>query len=250
MRILLLGGTSEARRLGELLADRSDLSTLLSYAGRTTIPADQPVAFRVGGFGGVAGLRAFLRGGRIDAAVDATHPFAERMSAHAVTACRAEGVPLARLARPAWVRGEGDRWRCVADFASAAAALGEAPRRVLLTIGQGGLEAFSARPQHFYLVRSIGAPESLTLPNAALLLDRPPYTLEAEAALMEGHRIEMLVTKNSGGAATVAKLHAARSLGIAVVMIERPILTAGVPEFDDPAALLAWIDRVQAERGV
>ncbi len=249
MRILLLGGTGEARRLATRLAHRPGLSVILSFAGRTDIPADQPVPFRIGGFGGVDGLRAYLSSERIDAVVDATHPFAAAMSANAFAACRVERVPLVRLIRPAWTPEPGDRWLPVAGFSEVVQALGPSSRRVFLTIGLGGLETFAGAPQHAYLIRSISEPDGPAPPDAVFLRDRPPYDVHGETELMRKARIDILVTKNSGGAATVAKLAAARALGLPVVMIERPRLP-DVPEFATEDALLNWIDARQAERGV
>ena len=249
MRILLLGGTGEARRLAARLAARADLSTVLSFAGRTDIPAEQPVPVRIGGFGGVEGLRAYLSSERIDAVVDATHPFAAGMSANAFSACRAARVPLARLVRPAWTPEPGDNWLRVAGFPEAVQALGPSPRRVFLTIGLGGLGAFARAPQHAYLIRSISEPEGALPPDATILRDRPPYDVGAETELMREARIDILVTKNSGGTATAAKLTAARHLGLPVVMIERPVLPP-VPEHATGASMIDWIDARQAERGV
>lgn len=250
MRILLLGGTGEARRLAEALASRTDLEVTLSYAGRTPIARDQPLPMRIGGFGGAEGLRNYLRQHATDAVIDATHPFAARMSGNAAEACASEDVPLARLQRPGFTAAAGDDWNRVPDFASAARALGTVPKRVFLTIGQGGLEAFAAAPRHFYLVRSIEPPTGRLPPLMTLRLDRPPYTAASEEALMRSERIDVLVTKDSGGAATAGKLVAARRLGLPVVMIERPALPAGGETFQEPEAILDWIERRQAERGV
>lgn len=250
MRVLLLGGTGEARRLAEALAERPNIDATLSFAGRTDIPQNQALPFRVGGFGGAEGLRAFLRREAIGCVVDATHPFAENISANAAIACLADDVPLSRFTRAPWRPGAGDEWLPARSLTAAAAMLGPEPRRVFLTVGRIGLAAFAAEPQHHYLIRSIGAPRVALPPRASVLLQRPPFDEAGERALMEREAIEVLVTKNSGGAAAAPKLAAARSLRIPVVMVDRPPAPSGLPEFTDTASALDWIDALQAERGV
>ncbi len=149
---------------------------------------------RVGGFGGVEGLARYLRENGIDAVIDATHPFAAQMSANAVAACREAGVALAVLTRPPWRASAGDRWREVGDAREAAQALGEAPRRVLLTVGRLSAGAFRAAPQHHYVLRSIDAPEDLP-PSVEVVLARPPFSLADERELMTSRRIEIVVTQ-------------------------------------------------------
>ncbi len=237
MRLLLLGGTSEASELARRLAARGDIDAIVSLAGRTSRPAASPLPTRVGGFGGVEGLARYLRETRVDAVVDATHPFAAQMSAHAVAACAQAGVRLAVLSRPPWRLEPG--WREVGDAAEAAQALGEAPRRVLLTVGRLSAGAFRAAPQHHYVLRSIDAPEDLP-PSTELVLARPPFSLADERELMESRRIDVLVSKNAGGEATRAKLDAARALGLPVVMIRRPPAAAATTFYDLRSAL-GWI---------
>lgn len=240
-RVLILGGTSEASALARRLAAEPDVEAVLSLAGRTQNPRPQPVPVRTGGFGGIEGLRRWLRDNAADCAVDATHPFAAQMSAHAAAACAAEGVPLARLTRPPWRAGPGDRWTVVPDGAAAVAALGAVPRRVFVPMGRGSLAPFAAAPWHFYLVRSVDPPDDLLfLPNYAVIAARPPFSIESERALLRTERIDAVVTKNSGGAATQAKLAAARELGIPVVMIARPPSPPG-HTFHDIDAALAFI---------
>lgn len=251
MRVLILGGTTEATGLARLLAARPDIQATLSYAGRTSSLAPQPIPVRVGGFGGPAGLATYLDAERIDAVVDATHPFAERMSWNAVAASEQTGVPLVALARPPWAPVPGDRWTEVDDLAAAATAFGERPRRVLLTVGRLGLKAFEAAPQHHYLVRSIDPPQDFRLPDARVILDRPPFDRASERALMQGEAVDVLVTKNAGSAATYAKIEAARELGIEVVIV-RPPIRPDVATVADPEAALAWLDahaRRPADRG-
>jgi len=242
MRLLILGGTTEASALARHLAGRQDFAPILSMAGRTKNPIAPPIPYRIGGFGGVEGLKRYLAENRIDLVVDATHPFAEQMSANAVQACGETGIPLAVLTRPAWRPGPGDNWHFVPSMDAAARALGPAKRRVFLTVGGLQLAAFAAAPQHHYLVRTIETPEAIaSLPDHRLILARGPFALEDEVALMRDARIEVLVTKNSGGSATEAKLEAARTLGIGVILVERPAV-ADVPAFEDVEALIGWIE--------
>ena len=243
MKLLILGGTTEATALAAALAGRHDLRPVLSLAGRTAHPALPPIPHRIGGFGGVAGLSDYLERERLEAVVDATHPFAARISAHAAEACGRLGLPLLAFTRPPWQPGPSDRWTGVPDLDAAARALGGPPRRVLLTVGRLGLAAFRAAPQHRYLIRSIDPPAPGDLPpEHRVVLGRGPFRLVDETALMAGEAVETLVTKNSGGPAAAAKLAAARALGIGVVLVARP--TAAGPR-DEAVALpdvLAWID--------
>lgn len=242
VRLLLLGGTTEASLLARALAERDDIVPLLSLAGRTVHPATAPILHRTGGFGGVAGLTTFLQSKAIQAVVDATHPFAPRISAHAAEACGTMGVPLATFTRPAWSRRSGDRWTSVDSLEAAADALGPESRRVLLTTGRLGLKAFKAAPQHSYLIRTIDPPDPADYPpNHRVVLGRGPFAIADEIGLMRRERIDVLVTKNSGGDAGLGKIEAARALGLPVVVVER---AAGLPSgaFTRLADVLAWID--------
>ncbi|MBV8664296.1 MAG: cobalt-precorrin-6A reductase [Hyphomicrobiales bacterium] len=242
MRLLILGGTTEASQLARALAERPDIAATLSLAGRTQSPLAPPIPYRVGGFGGIEGLRAYLRSERIDAVVDATHPFAAQMSLNAEAACRLEGAPLVVFTRPAWVRQPGDVWTEVERVEDAVAALGDAPRNVFLTQGRLQLGAFRAAPQHLYVVRAIDPPEAIAaLPRHRLILARGPFRLEDELALLREQAIDILVTKNSGGAATYPKIEAARRLGVKVVMLERP-KGGQAPRVGDLKEALAWIE--------
>lgn len=242
MRILILGGTSEATALASTLAGRADIAATLSLAGRTKRPAAPLIPFRVGGFGGVEGLRAYLKSERIDAVIDATHPFASQMSRHAEVACRAEATPLVVFTRPAWLPQVGDGWSEVERIEDAVAALGAEPRRVFLTQGRLQLSAFAVAPQHLYVVRAIDPPADIAaLPRRRLILARGPFGLEDEIALLRQEAIEILVSKNSGGAATYPKIEAARRRGVKVVMLKRPP-SGGAPALHDLAATLAWIE--------
>jgi precorrin-6A/cobalt-precorrin-6A reductase len=223
MRLLILGGSSEASRLAARLAQEPAFEAILSFAGRTRNPTPPPIPYRIGGFGGVAGLASYLSTERIDLLVDATHPFAERISANAAEAARETGTPLIVFSRPPWTSGPGDRWTEFADAGAAARAIGATPRRVFLTVGRLQLSAFEAAPQHEYVVRTIDPPEPPPdLPRHRLVLARGPFGVEDEIRLMREERIEVLVTKNSGGEASRAKLEAARSLGLEVILIRRP----------------------------
>ena len=242
MRLLILGGTTEASALARRISGLPDLKPILSFAGRTRGPVLPPIPFRVGGFGGIAGLQAFLTEAKTDAVIDATHPFAAQMSRHAAVSCQELGIPLARLTRPPWRAGEGDRWLSVPDMAAAVSALGRSPRRVFLTIGGLQLAAFAAAPQHHYVVRTIEPPDAVaSLPSHRLILARGPFSVADELALMRHGRIQVLVTKNSGGAATEAKLAAARALQVEVIMIARPPAEA-VLTFDTVDPVLNWIE--------
>ena len=242
MRLLILGGTTEASALARRISGRADLEPVLSFAGRTRGLVAPPIPYRVGGFGGVSGLKTYLREQRIHAVIDATHPFAAQMSRHAAVACGDLAVPLARFTRPPWAARKGDRWVSVPDMDAAVRALGDRTRRVFLTIGGLQLGAFAAAPWHHYVVRTIEPPDAVArLPSHRLILARGPFGIDVEAGLMRDERIEVLVTKNSGGAATEAKLAAARMLGVEVVMIERPAAGDG-PALDSVDAAVAWID--------
>jgi precorrin-6A/cobalt-precorrin-6A reductase len=245
MRVLVLGGTFEASKLAVLLADRNDIWSMLSFAGRTTSPR-APIPFRIGGFGGVDGLADYLEAERIDVLVDATHPFAGQISRHAAIAAAGANIPLIVLSRPAWVPQPGDRWIDAIDMAAAAAALGREPKRVFLTIGRLQIEAFAAAPQHFYLIRTI---EPLTLPpnlpRHRVILGRGPFAVEAEEQLLREESIDTIVSKNSGGEAAFAKVRAARHLGLPVVMVARRQQAPG-PVLHDPAEAMAFLLRHQS----
>jgi precorrin-6A/cobalt-precorrin-6A reductase len=242
MRVLVLGGTSQASALAALLAERSDVHATLSFAGRTATPTEPPIAFRVGGFGGPDGLAAYLRAERIDVLVDATHPFADQISRNASIASAAADVPLIILSRPAWTCETGDLWIDAPDMAAAAAALGRKPKRVFLTVGRLRLQAFEESPQHFYLIRSIDRiAMRLSLPHHRVIAARGPFAIEAEEQLLRDERIDVIVTKNSGATAVFGKILAARRLGLPVIMIERPSI--GAQAVYDPEEALALILR-------
>jgi len=244
MRILILGGTTEAAALAARLSGHPAYSPILSMAGRTSEPRPLPIPTRIGGFGGVEGLARFLREERIEAVIDATHPFAEIMSRNAADACAQAQVPLLALRRPPWTAQEGDRWIEVGTMDEAVSALGEEPRRVFLTVGRLELPPFAAAPQHTYLVRTIEPiGDALPAPNVIAIQDRAPFDEAAERALMERERIEVVVTKNSGGTATYPKIAAARALGLPVVIVARPEKPRGVDEVATAEAAFDWLER-------
>jgi precorrin-6A/cobalt-precorrin-6A reductase len=225
MRVLLLGGSTEASALARLLAADRRFEAVLSLAGRTAAPRTQPVPVRSGGFGGVEGLVRYLRGERVDVLIDATHPFASRMSANAMEAAQAAGIPLLAVERPAWQKQPDDRWTEVPDMASAVAALGPGPRIVFNATGSLSLAELKAAPQHTYVVRLIDAPEAAPgLPSITLIQARGPFTAADDIRLFREHRIEVILAKNSGGAATISKIEAARGLALPVIMIARPFI--------------------------
>ncbi|WIM10305.1 cobalt-precorrin-6A reductase [Enhydrobacter sp.] len=243
LRILILGGTTEASALARLLAGDARFEATLSLAGRTSTPKPQPIATRIGGFGGVDGLVHFLRGQAIEAVIDATHPYADQMSAHAVAACSRAGVTLASLVRTPWTRHAGDRWQAVSTATAAALALGSRPSRVFLGLGRQELAAFAAAPQHHYLARVIEPPSPAGLPpDLRILQARGPFDRDAEERLLKNERIEILVSKNAGGTATYAKIEAARALGLPVIMIERPHKPRG-HIVGSAAEAVAWLER-------
>ena len=245
-RILILGGTTEARELAERLAKRTDFEVIVSLAGRTKSPAPQPVPVRRGGFGGAAGLANYLRNERIDAIVDATHPYANIISANAATSARHAGVPLIVLRRPPWRAVAGDRWIEAGDVADAVRRLGERPRRVFVTLGRTELEPLTTAPQHLYLIRSVDPVEPpLPLPRVSYVTDRGPFSAADDRTLMSAHAIDAVIAKNSGGAASYGKIAAARALGIEVIILRRPAPSDG-PAVETVDEVIAWLDHAIA----
>lgn len=220
MKILILGGTGEARALAERLVGLGH-EVVTSLAGRTQSPNLPAGTLRMGGFGGIAGLASYLRAAGIERMVDATHPYAGQISRHAVAAARESGVRLVRYMRPEWEQPLGANWIMVDSLAEAARSLPPGAR-ALLTTGQGGLEHFAERDDCHFVLRTIEAPAMALPAHMKLLQARPPYGLTDEKALMDGRKITHLITKNSGGEQTAAKLEAARELGIRVIMVARP----------------------------
>jgi precorrin-6A/cobalt-precorrin-6A reductase len=239
VRVLVLGGTAEARHLASAL-DAAGVPFVSSLAGRVSNPALPAGEVRIGGFGGVEGLAAYLREQAITHVVDATHPFAATMTAHAAAASAGS---LIVLQRPGWTERPGDRWTRVPSIVAAAAAVADRPEgTVFLTTGRRDLAAFAGDDRHRFVVRTVDPPEGLGPPRMTLLLARGPYTVEGERALMVGHRVRLLVTKDSGGPLTVAKLDAARELDVPVVMVDRPALPVGIEPVETVEDVLAQLE--------
>lgn len=250
MHVLILGGTTEARRLAELLAADAlpGLRVTNSLAGRVAAPRLPPGAVRVGGFGGADGLAGWLREHGADLVIDATHPFAATISHNAARAAATAHVPLLALRRPGWVPVEGDRWHEAGTLEEAAALLPGLGRRVFLTTGRTGLAAFADLRGLWFLLRSVDAPGSPHPARMETLLDRGPFTLDGEREVLRRHRVDVVVTKDSGGAAAAPKLTAAREAGLPVVVVRRPPVPAGVRVVAGPAQALRWVREAHARR--
>jgi precorrin-6A/cobalt-precorrin-6A reductase len=243
--VLILGGTAEARELASRLARRPELRVISSLAGRTDDPVPPAGEVRIGGFSGVDGLAGWLRAQHVAAVVDATHPFAQTISAHAALACARSQTPLLRLLRPPWTAGPGDDWHEVSSLQAAAELLPSAGRRAFVTTGRQGLHVFAALDQLWFLIRCASPPAD-PLPAARhVIVTRDHGDAGTERAIMTEHRIDVLVTKNSGGALTAGKLTAARELGLPVVMIRRPPLATApdcsVPGCSSPGDAVSWL---------
>ncbi|MFD9306646.1 cobalt-precorrin-6A reductase [Streptomyces sp. NPDC060048] len=241
--VLILGGTTEARRLAQALAaeEGAPYRVTTSLAGRVASPVLPPGESRIGGFGGPAGLAEWLTAHGVTHLVDATHPFAERMSFNAAEAAVLSGVPLLALRRPGWAPGPGDDWHFADSLAEAAALLPGLGSRVFLTTGRMGLHSFAHLTEPWFLVRSVDPPAVPAPPRLEVLLDRGPFGLEAERELLARHRVDVLVTKDSGGCATAPKLTAAREAGIPVLVVRRPPVPAGVPRAASVPEALCWL---------
>ena len=255
MKVLILGGSSEGAKLARSIASDGRFAATLSLAGVTEHPERMPIPVKSGGFGGAAGLARYLAENGIGVLIDATHPFAATMKQNAVEAARMAGAALLAIRRLPWSAEAGDRWTEVADLGEAAAALGEAPKRVFLTTGRQELSPFKRAAQHFYLIRSVDPPEPEALPpHAETLSARGPFTVEGETALMKAYGIDILIAKNSGGNATAAKLKAARALSVPVLMVRRPHIPVA-PAVESVEKALHWLEghheeTVTARRGV
>ncbi|GIH28594.1 precorrin-6A reductase [Acrocarpospora phusangensis] len=241
-RLLIIGGTDEARRLAAAVHGR--MRTVSSLAGRVNDPRLPEGEVRIGGFGGPGGLADWLRAERVDVVVDASHPFAARMTASAVAAAERAGVPLLVLRRPGWTAAPGDDWRWTATLEEAAALLPAVGSRAFLTTGRRSLAVFAHLSGVWFLARSVDTPEPPFPPRMEVLLSRGPYTREGELALMRGHRIDVVVTKDSGGAMTSAKLAAARELSLPVVVVRRPPPPPGVRTASTVGEAVAWLDAI------
>jgi len=251
--ILILGGTTEAREFGQQLAARTDIAVTLSLAGRTAAPLAQGVPVRRGGFGGVDGLAQYLLDNAIEALIDATHPYAATISAHALRASSQTKTPMIVLCRPPWGAVAGDRWTEVPDAPEAVRTLGVQSRNVFLALGRQEIAHFASAPQHRYLIRSVDPVDPpLAVPYARYVLARGPFEEEQERALLRAHAIDVVVAKNSGGPATYGKIAAARRLGIPVMLLRRPP-ELPVQRVTTVGEAVAWLDHVlesPADRGV
>lgn len=222
----------------------------VSFAGRVERPKRQPLPQITGGFGGPEGLARYLRDAQITHLIDATHPFAAQMSRNAIAASEMTGIPMIALTRAPWVSEPGDNWTNVPDIPGAVAALNRAPARIMLAVGRMHLSDFAPNPQHFYLLRLVDPPKSdLPLPHTEVIVDRGPFSVDSDVALIRAHRIDLVVSKNSGGSGAKAKITAARQLGVPVIMINRPELPDR-PEAHSVSEVLDWLDHVGTERGV
>jgi len=219
--LLILGGTAEARELAGVLHSRG-VPVISSLAGRVAAPRLPPGEVRIGGFGGRERLERWLAEHDVFAVVDATHPFAARMSASAGVACARAGVPLLRLERPGWRERPGDRWHWVDDVEAAAGVVAGLGDRALLALGRQEVAAFAGIDSTWFLIRSVGRPYPPLPPRHELLLDRGPFTVSGELGLLDEHRIDVVVTRDSGGDQTAAKLDAARERGMPVIVVRRP----------------------------
>jgi precorrin-6A/cobalt-precorrin-6A reductase len=240
--VLVLGGTGEARRLADALATRPGLRVVSALAGRTSDPLRPAGELRVGGFGGPEGLTDWLRAERVDLVIDATHPFAARITATAVTACAAVDLPLLVLRRPGWRPGPGDDWRLVPSLEAAASALPGLGERVFLSVGRQGVAAFAGVDLTF-LARCVEPPGPPVPSRLRVLRDRGPYTVDGELDLLRRNDIQVLVSRDSGGGQTSAKLVAARLLRLPVVLVTRPAPPAGVPVAPTVDAAVNWVER-------
>jgi precorrin-6A/cobalt-precorrin-6A reductase len=239
-RILILGGTSEAITLATTLAQSPALEVTTSLAGRTRTPAVLGKV-RIGSFGGASGLAEYLQHHQVQALIDATHPFAAQMSWNAAAAAAATGIPHLMLVRPAWEKVRGDHWIEVQNHAAAAALLPQLAHRAFLTIGRQELSAYAALKDLWVLMRMIEPPlEETSMPQGLLLMDRGPFTLENEQSLLLEHRIEAVVSKNSGGTSTYAKIAAARALSLPIVMVQRPQMPQ-TKQVNSVAETICWL---------
>lgn len=243
LRILILGGTGDAAALAKQLSTLPGIAVITSLAGRTQHPSTLAGEVRVGGFGGSDGLLTYLKEQRIDVLIDATHPFAAQMSWNASAAAIALNVPHLMLVRPEWEKVAGDRWLEVESIEAAAKAIPTHLKRLFLTIGRQQVAPFATLTEHWFLMRSIEPPTPhIALPKGELLLDRGPFTLENEIALLKQHAIEAIVSKNSGGDATYAKIVAARELALPIIMVQRPAMPQG-ERVADVSSAVVWLQQ-------
>jgi precorrin-6A/cobalt-precorrin-6A reductase len=247
--LLILAGTTEATAFAAA-ASQAGMHGTVSFAGRVERPRRQPLPQRVGGFGGVAGLTAYLHDQRITHVIDATHPFAAQMSHNAVAACAQADVPLIALTRPPWKAQEGDTWTHVPDIPGAVAALDRPAARIMLAVGRMHLAEFAPNPQHFYLLRLVDPPQDPPpFPDCRVIVSRGPFNTADDQALMHSHGIDLVVSKNAGGTGAYAKIAAARALHLPVVMIDRSAMPRRA-EAHSVAEVMAWLGHAGTDLGV
>jgi len=248
MRILILGGTQEGFWLAEQLSEIAGIEIVSSLAGRTKEPRAPKGEVRMGGFGGADGMARYLREERITHLVNATHPFAERISANAIAAAATAGIPLMRLLRPAWIARHDDRWIAARHATEAAELCRRAGGRIFLTLGSGEITAFADIHNAHFLVRMVDAPDRLPLSDYRVIAARGPFMLQDELRLLAEHHVGLIVAKNSGGEATYAKIEAARSMGLPVIMIERPPIAQNPRPLAaaNVADVVAWVETQRA----
>ena len=238
-KILILGGTGDAVKLAAKLATIPEIEVISSLAGRTRKPAALVGQVRIGGFGGATGLANYLQENSIDILIDATHPCAGQITCNGAIASQLANIPHLMLVRPQWEKVTGDNWIEVESVEAAVQAIPELVKRVFITSGRQQLEPFLQRSHIWYLMRSIDPPD-IELPNSKVLLDRGPFNLEQERKLLQDYQIEAIVSKNSGGRATYAKIIAARELDIPVIMVQRPARPEG-EKVSDIEEAIAWL---------
>jgi precorrin-6A/cobalt-precorrin-6A reductase len=243
-KVLILGGTGEAFALAQRLAGIPELAVITSLAGRTREPKLPPGEVRVGGFGGADGLVAYMKENAVTRLINATHPFAATISENALAAHKESGVPMLRLLRPAWPKQPDDTWIAAANVERAAGICRWLGKRVLLSVGSQEIAAFADLPRAHFFVRMVDPPEApLPLLSAEALVAKGPFALADERRLLLEREIDLIITKNSGGDATFAKIAAARELSIPVVMIERPeiALRPGTETVDSVDKAFDWL---------
>ncbi|KQU47940.1 cobalt-precorrin-6X reductase [Rhodococcus sp. Leaf278] len=240
MKVLILGGTTEARALAAALDRVRGIETVTSLAGRVARPILPVGQTRIGGFGGPDALAEWLRDNAVDVVVDATHPFASTIGTHAEHATAATGAALLVLTRPPWNEVEGDRWTYVPSLPDAAAAITPGSR-VFLTTGRQGVHHFASVDHSWFLVRSIDPPTGPVPSRMRLLLDRGPFDLDHESKVLADNRIDLLITKNSGGDMMRAKLDAARAASIPVLMVARPAAPNSAPIVYEVETAVDWL---------
>jgi precorrin-6A/cobalt-precorrin-6A reductase len=244
-RLLILGGTGDGVELARQAMSLPRLEVISSLAGRTSTPKSLVGSVRIGGFGGEAGLVEYLETEQIDLVIDATHPFAAEISGNAAGAARRVGIPWLMLVRPGWERLAQDDWIEVESVVAAVVGIPASAERIFLTIGRQQLASFASLTDKWCLIRSIDPPDSdILLPPGEVLLDRGPFSLDRELQLLRDYRIDVIVSKNSGGDATYAKIVAARELGLPVVMVQRPIVPEGDIVTNVSGAIEWLIDRL------